>query len=892
MKEKKILPLLLALSLLLTLPGIAGCGPKEEAGREENTPSVVTEEREEATEPAAEEETPQEIPVEEAQLTYEERLQSFWGDRVFTRDEVLSHIEEGFVNTWEDWQLVVMMKNIYGLPENVLESIGNALGAYKWETFSVSYHCDWLETLCESRIGDNEDYVKLAAVLDLYGVTADTVFPAITEEELKQREEDNPRVSASQYATYEDGDAYLPYFSYYGSQVLAENDYIRVEGPRDITVYDYELIGRVARITNISDQPVYYYFPFMDKAEANSLKWYEYIKTLDGYEAEYDLAETLAKQQSVLGFLSKDVLYPGEFTYVRIDYGGYDNFNTQWLIHAYPMTVEQADALSDPETNRESVLTNVRIQNDYREIALFMKNRTASEEEEAAAQEYAVIKGIVVNEQGEPIPFFPIRVFGTDCTEWFTSMDGSFCIETPVYFYKTDESRSRNIIYVDGGRSIFDGKMTDVLIGEYYSLNGEPQEGKYSDYIADKRIYGQKSLFLQPEAGETTEVTIVVPDAYDHLVYDYYSEEDYGGQANYYDYGGDIFATVKFHDDSPDADETAYLNVFDHDGNLLMRKKLGIQSCCVCVSPDGTLVGTTIVPQNEADLIIRDGIMASGDIGNATIFDLDGNIVFEADYGTRAMEISHDNRYVALGNETEHRLEIIEIATGEVLWSDYRGEQIRHLIYSEDDSVLYMSSQECIMAYDAATGERLWKTFTACGFAIDMIMSSKYLYVSPKGTGGNDNKLMCIDRKTGETVWTFQTGSRGTKLTLSPDETLLFWGNDTGARDIGLYMLDANTGDPLWTVNYGGQAAWFTSDSQYVAIKDYGILEVFDRDGNKVATTACGSNARMSWFVYIKDDLSRILNIAGGGDTNNAGWLYNMVLEEGYDRSFIDNQRN
>ena len=200
-----------------------------------------------------------------------------------------------------------------------------------------------------------------------------------------------------------------------------------------------------------------------------------------------------------------------------------------------------------------------------------------------------------------------------------------------------------------------------------------------------------------------------------------------------------------------------------------------------------------------------------------------------------------------------------------------------------------MASQECIAAYDALSGEMLWQTFTAAGFPIDMIMSSRYLYASPKATG-IDNKLICIDRSNGETVWSFQTGSRGTKLTVSPDETMLFWGNDTGARDNGLYMLNALTGEPLWTLNYGGQAAWFTSDSKYVVIKDYGIVEVFTRDGNKIATTAVGSNSKMSWFVYIKDDLSRILDIAGGGDGGNSGWLYNLTLAEGYSREYIDRQ--
>ena len=68
-------------------------------------------------------------------------------------------------------------------------------------------------------------------------------------------------------------------------------------------------------------------------------------------------------------------------------------------------------------------------------------------------------------------------------------------------------------------------------------------------------------------------------------------------------------------------------------------------------------------------------------------------------------------------------------------------------------------------------------------------------------------------------------------------------------------------------------------------------MEVYTRDGLRVATTACGSNSKMSWFVYIKDDLSRILNIAGGGgNEGNTGWMYNMTLEDGYNREFIEKQ--
>ncbi len=532
---------------------------------------------------------------------------------------------------------------------------------------------------------------------------------------------------------------------------------------------------------------------------------------------------------------------------------------------------------------------------------LILKNRTLSKDEWTG--EYAIIKGTLVNKEGERLSFMPFRLTGFDDTskdtegqavgtrELFTGVDGTFYVKVPLLKYKTDETFARYAIFVDGEKAPIDGKMNTMVIGDLFALDGEIQEGvKYSDFVKGRRIYGQKSAFVQPTEAKEYELTLVIPEKIDYLVYDYAEETDYGGQANYYDYGGDIFATVKFHDVERGANKTAYLNVFNRDGELLLRKNTGIQTCCVAVSPDGSLVGTNVTPSN---LVKEDELDMEypANVGRATIYDLKGNIVFELKTGTRAMEISHDNKYVALDVNGADCVGVMDIKTKQIIWQDYRGAQIRHLIFSEDDSVLYMGSQECVAAYDAKTGEMLWQTFIVGGFPIDMIMSSKYIYASPKGTGGNDNKLCCIDRKTGKMKWTYQTGSRGTKLTVSPDETMLFWGNDTGARDVGLYILNAETGEPLWTVNYGGQAAWFTSDSEYVAIKDYSILEVFDRQGRKVATTSCGFNSKMSWFVYINDDLSRMLNVAGGGGQGNSGWLYNMTLEDGYSREFVDSQR-
>ena len=263
---------------------------------------------------------------------------------------------------------------------------------------------------------------------------------------------------------------------------------------------------------------------------------------------------------------------------------------------------------------------------------------------------------------------------------------------------------ARYTIFVDGEIAPQDGKMVTMVIGDLFALNNTIQENvKYSDYIKDKKIYGQKSVFIQPSEEKEYELTIVVPDKYNHLIYDYYEETDYGGQANYYDYNNGVFATVKFHDEESGANQTAYLNVFDEDGNLYFRKQLGIQTPCVCVSYDGSLIGTTISSESINDNNY-DFENPSADIGKATIFDINGNKVFELDHGVFEMAISHDNRYVALDVTGENSIGIMDIQNKEILWKDYRGAQIRHLIFSEDDSILYMGSQECICAYDTKTG--------------------------------------------------------------------------------------------------------------------------------------------------------------------------------------------
>ena len=64
-----------------------------------------------------------------------EEVVNLWGDRVFTKEEVQAKIDEGLSDNWETYELNAVLQNIYGLPQNVLSSLENAFGAYKWESW-------------------------------------------------------------------------------------------------------------------------------------------------------------------------------------------------------------------------------------------------------------------------------------------------------------------------------------------------------------------------------------------------------------------------------------------------------------------------------------------------------------------------------------------------------------------------------------------------------------------------------------------------------------------------------------------------------------------------------------------------------------------------------------
>lgn len=366
------------------------------------------------------------------------------------------------------------------LPENVMASLENAVGAYKFESLPL-YSQEWT-----TQVNCDDVCEKLHAIFDLYGVTPESLIADLTisQVELEEKVSQNPKIDMSQYKTFEDGWDYFPYGSYYGFETIAENEYIRIEGVRDITVGPYEDIVRVARITNISDHPVYVEPYFMDKESSpeitNQIDW----PSQEGYEAEYDKIHELTEDTTVLGNTGKDILLPGEQTSVGIAYNKHTDFNSHWYFRTYEITEEEAQDWIHVKFN-QSIEHEAESgeRKKGKDMILILKNRTNADE----SFEYATVKGTLYNTDGEPLAYMPFTMSyvepdsesvgnRVENRQYLTNYDGSFEFQLPVVMYKTDCTYARYTISVNGEKAMIDGRFCSMVIDDMYALEDEIQD--------------------------------------------------------------------------------------------------------------------------------------------------------------------------------------------------------------------------------------------------------------------------------------------------------------------------------------------------------------------------------------------------------------------------------
>ncbi len=665
-------------------------------------------------------------------------------------------------------------------------------------------------------------------------------------------------MDASAYPTPEDGADFLPYFKTFKPEVLDKALGVTMSAPREITdttnfCRDLDLgtnITRCALITNTSDKRVQL-IPADDMTEEDWLQveGYDPSLVIDWAGASYDPIKDNAGAESDTNLIplgTANVLEPGESTVVRYAYLGKQGEDFDFISRfSYYVTDGQSTELL-----AGCVLNHVR--------------------PSQFSPETCTITGTVYDEEtGMPIPNIDIqtsRSYGKFAT---TDAYGRFTIEAAAFQFDTTGNWARCAVYANelGLLSHGDSKVDEA--------------------------YAQESIIVEPHDGESMELTFVLKKKLPQVNYTLQTEHDMKIQAYCVDISQDIIATAPFHTTFSNEYkyENGYLHVFDKTGVLLFEKRLYGESAFCDVSTDGKLVASVVHGKKE------------GDPDTAVVWDIKGNKVFsyqvpykenpalyvqpEEGHGggdvfskLGDLELSNDGKLLLMATD-EGYVSVVRLADKKIICDFFADGGMYKLFWSADDKVIYTSSWcGTFRATEVATGKTMWKKYietTIFGWA----MNDTCVVTSTKAS--SVGYLICTELATGKTLWTLDTGMRCASMALSHDGKTLFWGTDAGgATNGGQMFIDMETGTPLWSTLSGKQAAAFSADDKYVAIRSGGNLQLWTTTGEHLygALIAKDDNS-MSWGLYMSGDCKNIVSFAGGStEERYYGVMYALTLDE------------
>ena len=828
---KKVVSMLLAILLLISM---TACGKNKDNPASSDVPAPTetnTEINEDKNKPGSESEITETISAgKDTPCTDEEIAQ------IINTDEFLFN---------EKWCKYLVTHQDY-LPEDVLICLNEHIGEYKM--VNLAKNNDETEF-------SKENMNTVAAVLQLHGYTPKMLLAMnsapLSADDLSARVSENTKymVNSTTYPKPEDGDDFLPYFAANEPDVLDEALGVTLSAPREITdrtSYNMavELGTSITRCALISNNS-YKRIQLIPASEMTTAEWKKAVPDYDP-SLVLDWAPKPGTKNSGTDLIplgAANVLEPGESTVARISYAGRGGEELDFYTRfSYYVTDGKSTELL-----AGVVLNHIR-------PSEFPNGK-------------CTVSGTVYDDETRcPVPFIDIQ---TSRTGNFVTTDikGRFTIEVPAFQFDSTGNWARTTVFVNElGVLSSGGAMADDT-------------------------YAQESIIIEPHIGESMDLTLVLKQNPKQVNYTLQTKHDMKMQAYGFDAAADIIATAPFHTAFSEEYkyENGYLHVFDKTGALLFEKPLYGEVRTCDVSTDGKLIATIVHGKNK------------GEPDTAVVWDIEGNEVFsyqipyvdnDALYvkpdAPRAgvfsnlhdAEISNDNTMLAIQTD-EGYVCVVRMADGANICGFYMKSGNNHkLLFSADDKVIYTAS-ECgdLRATEIISGNVLWGKYIE-SMIMDYVLTDTSVITSSKATGVG--YLICTELATGKTLWTLDVGMRCAKMSLSHDQKTLFWGTDTGGTNSGQMFVDMETGTPLWSTVSGKQAAAFSADDRYVAIRSGGNLQLWTTTGEHLygAIIAPDDNS-MCWGIYMSADCKYIISFAGGSVADRyCGVMYALTLDE------------
>jgi outer membrane protein assembly factor BamB len=184
------------------------------------------------------------------------------------------------------------------------------------------------------------------------------------------------------------------------------------------------------------------------------------------------------------------------------------------------------------------------------------------------------------------------------------------------------------------------------------------------------------------------------------------------------------------------------------------------------------------------------------------------------------------------------------------------GTKARPTSLATDGEAVFVSvfDQSRIVAFDAATGKRLW-SFQANGWVYgSAAATAKHVFI-----GSQDDHFYCLDRKTGEKLWSYKTGGR-IESGAAVDEKFVYFGSCDGH----VYCLAQTDGKERWKFEAdrgeGGRRTAIYSvpvlrrDSVYFAAGE-GQVYALERDSGRLKGKVRPSGQSDMYCTLAADDM-------------------------------------
>lgn len=148
--------------------------------------------------------------------------------------------------------------------------------------------------------------------------------------------------------------------------------------------------------------------------------------------------------------------------------------------------------------------------------------------------------------------------------------------------------------------------------------------------------------------------------------------------------------------------------------------------------------------------------------------------------------------------DLEGKMNVLDMNTGERLWSYQAEKGIFHTVAYDDAKVYFTSDDSYIYCVDTVTGDIVWKYKTGAGIWTAPLVVNNVVYVASR-----DKTLYALDANLGTLNWSYKTGGPilNSPAYSSTQDAVLF-----GSDDMYVYSLSAKSGALNWRTRVEGQS--------------------------------------------------------------------------------------